>query len=535
MNRIIATISLFILAMPVSAQTYRFEIPKYICNVSLQADASLQIYYEITLSCLPGSDPIDIVDIGFPTGDYDPGSVAAELNGEPLTTIRPSEYISIGVEIPLGDNRITPGESAVLKVSGVNPGMAFRDSSDPSYASTEFSPTWFDASFVSGESNCVITFVFPPGTDSSSVRYHDLPFTDSWISGDGRVVYEWRMTRQMSSAMSIGVSYPASVIEGELSENRGPAYGGGGVNRSFLESACPGMCAIVFPAGFFAMVFFAVRNANRRKLDYLPPKLGVEGTGIKRGLTAPMAAMILELKLDKVSSLILYGLILKGAAELDVPAAGGEGSAKPSIRRRTPEPEGLQEYEKGFLAAMGEGAGGRQAMDPEKLKQVFVGMVRDLKEKMTGFSAKETREYYRSIISKAWGTASAAGTPEAVQVVFDENLQWMMMDPDFDTRVGRLPGTLFLPSGPMRSFGAGHAGAGQGGQTLAQTCARVAGSIESAAGGIVSSFSSIASGVTAVTNPVPVSTGYGGGRSGGGCACACACAGCACACAGGGR
>jgi len=535
--RVLALLSLFSLAIQASAQTYRFEIPKYVCNLSLQEDASLQIGYEITFACLPGSDPIDIVDIGFPTRDYDPGSIAAELDGVPLTTIRPSEYIPIGVEIPLGDGTIMPGNSAVLKVSGVNPGMAFRDSSDPAYASTEFVPTWFDASCVSGESECVITFVFPQGADSSSVRYHSLPFTDSWISGDGRVVYEWRLTRRMSSAMYIGVSYPGSLISGEILDSRSASYGGKEASTSFFDIAVPVICGLVFPIGVLVFVLFFILRAGRNKLDYLPPTIGVEGTGIKRGLTAPMAAMLLELKLEKVAALILYGLVLKRAVEMDVPPAGGRGGAKPSIRRITPEPEELHGYEKGFLEAIGDGADGAPALDSEKLVQVFIDMLKNLRRSMSGFSLKETRKYYRSIISKAWDTASEAGTPEAVQAVFDDDLQWMMMDPDFDKKMDRLPGTMIFPSGRSYSFGSGSVDGGKHGRTLAQACARVAGSIESAAGNVASSFSTIAAHVTSVTNPPPVdsSSGSGGGSGRSSCACACACAGCACACAGGGR
>ncbi len=535
--RFICCLSALYAAGTASAQTYRFEIPKYVCNLSLSSYASLEIYYELTIRCQPGADPIDIVDIGFPTAGYDLESVAAELDGVQLTTIRPSEYIAIGVEIPLGENRIMPGETAVLRVSGVNPGMAFRDSSDPALASTEFSPTWFDPVCLQGQSDCTVTFAFPQGADSLSVRHHELPFTDAWVSDDGRVVYEWRFQRNMSSQYWLGVSYPADLITGEIATAYNPNDGWRPPSRSWFENACPAICGGVFPVGFLLLMFLAIRKGRSRRLEYLPPRLGVEGTGIKRGLTAPMAAMLLELKLDKVSALILYGLVLKGAVDLDIPAAGGEGSARPSMKRNTPEPEGLNEYEKDFLAALKDDSPGRSSMDPDKLRLAFVKMVKELKEKMAGFSAKETREYYRSIISSAWRTAAGAGTPEAVGAVLSDNLQWMMMDDDFDSRLGRLPGTAVFPIPVLHPQGAGRLMTGQGSVNMVQACSRIAGSLESAAGGFVSSFTSLASGVTAVTNPIPVSTTRsGGGRSGGSsCACACACAGCACACAGGGR
>ena len=55
---------------------------------------------------------------------------------------------------------------------------------------------------------------------------------------------------------------------------------------------------------------------KKRKLQYLPPKVSIEGHGIKRGLTAVEAAMLLEQPLDKVLTMILFAVVKKGAAEV---------------------------------------------------------------------------------------------------------------------------------------------------------------------------------------------------------------------------
>ena len=55
---------------------------------------------------------------------------------------------------------------------------------------------------------------------------------------------------------------------------------------------------------------------SRRKRQYLPPKISIEGHGIKRGLTAVEAAILLEEPLDKIMTMILFSVIKKNAAEV---------------------------------------------------------------------------------------------------------------------------------------------------------------------------------------------------------------------------
>ena len=61
------------------------------------------------------------------------------------------------------------------------------------------------------------------------------------------------------------------------------------------------------------IVFFIVRGVIRAsKPKYLPAIAQVEGGGIKRGLTAPESAVILELPLTKVLILVVFGMLEKG-------------------------------------------------------------------------------------------------------------------------------------------------------------------------------------------------------------------------------
>jgi hypothetical protein len=174
---------------------------------------------------------------------------------------------------------------------------------------------------------------------------------------------------------------------------------------------------------------------------------------------------------------------------------------------------------------------------------------------MKGFSRRETIDYYKNIMEKAWQQVEQADTPEVQGQLFDKNLEWTMLDKDYDDRTRRVfQGPVIVPMWWGR-----YDPVWRGGSTATPTSAPVSSRGSSALPGadfaasvvtgvqtfsqkVIGNVGDFTSRVTNVTNPPPKPSSTGGsrgGRSGGGggrsCACACACAGCACACAGGGR
>jgi hypothetical protein len=192
---------------------------------------------------------------------------------------------------------------------------------------------------------------------------------------------------------------------------------------------------------------------------------------------------------------------------------------------------------------------------------MMVALVKSVGEKMKGFSRKETLDYYREIMKRAWEQVEAAATPEVKSQVFDENMEWTMLDKDYDDRTREVfrQGPVFVPIWWPRydpSFGRTAGGAtstvstapstGRAAPSLphlpgADFAASMVTGVQSFSSKVVGNISDFTSSITNITNPPPKppasSSGRSfGGRSGGSsCACACACAGCACACAGGGR
>ncbi|OGO75005.1 MAG: hypothetical protein A3K45_02320 [Chloroflexi bacterium RIFOXYC12_FULL_59_14] len=303
---------------------------------------------------------------------------------------------------------------------------------------------------------------------------------------------------------------------------------------------------------FVGMPIISAVQTQRRKLKYLPPKISIEGHGIKRGLTAVEAAILMEQPLDKVMTMMLFGVIKKGAAQVVT-----RDPLELSFAKEQP-PE-LHQYERDFLKAFGET---KAPARRDLLQGMTITLVRSVSDKMKGFSRKESVEYYKAIMEKAWTQVEADGTPEVKSQKFDENLEWTMLDKDYDDRTRRtFTGPVYVPmwwGGYDPTYSSRPSTPSSSGKSLtsarpvsvptsggsralpgADFAASVVGGVQNFSSKVVGNVSDFTRRVTGVTNPPPkpTSSGRSGGSSSGGhsCACACACAGCACACAGGGR
>ena len=319
-----------------------------------------------------------------------------------------------------------------------------------------------------------------------------------------------------------------------------PAFDLSGLIDVVVNSLGSLLCIGFFIFMFIGLPLIGAIQGQRRKLQYIPPKIGIEGHGIKRGLTAVEAAILMEQPLDKVMTMTLFGVIKKGAASVV--------SRDPlKVQVTDPLPEGLHDYEVGFLTAMQkDDARTRQT----GLQAMMVALVKSVSEKMKGFSRKETQDYYKNIMEQAWTQVEAAQTPEVKGQVIDQNLEWTMLDRNYDDRSRRVfAGPIFVPMWWGRYDPTYHPSLGgataapsmpssRGSSALpgADLAASVVGGVQTFSSKVIGDLNSFTGKVTNVTNPPPPPSrsSYRGG-GGGGCACACACAGCACACAGGGR
>jgi hypothetical protein len=535
------------------AQDYSFSLDQEIVDVWINKDGSVTLEYWFTFTCAAGAHPIDVVDLGLPTGDYKISGISGDVDGTPIDRVD-SDYQGggdHGVAVWLGSGTINPGETGTVHIFVDRVGrMMYEDSDDPAYASTEFSPTWFDGDFAHGTTNLAVYFYLPEGVQPEEPRWHQSPSgwpqsqPDAALTDDGRVVYTWHNPSAAPDRQYIfGASYPRKYVD-ESAIQKGPSA----LEQVFtaIASVFSGCCCnpiFYFIAFFAGIIGLSVWGQRRRKMKYLPPSMKVEGVGIKRGLTAVEAAILLETPLNKVMTMILFGLLKKGAITVldDKPL---------KLEINEPRPEKLRSYEEKFLEAVKKDS----TLSEGRLRKMMIALVKEVNNKMKGFSRKETVTYYKDIVNRAWQQVEGAETPEVKSQRFDEGLEWTMLDDDFDDRVGRTfrTGPVFVPTwwGYYRPWHTRPAVAAAKPSTSSRPstgrvqlptlpgaafAASIVTGVQGTASRIVGNLTGFTGEVTQKTNPPPRPSGRSFGGGGGGCACACACAGCACACAGGGR
>jgi hypothetical protein len=560
---IVLLILVSLLAAPSSAlaQDYLFELVELAVDAYWNSDGSLSLDYLYAFQNDQRGHAIEYVDVALPTTDFDTNTIQAWVNGQPVTDISRSGYQGdgVGVAVGLGQYSIPPGGYGEVRVFIARVGgMLFLDPADDDYASAVLAPARFQRQITTGRTNLTVTFHLPPGVTPEEPRWHESPSgfpeePETWLDEEGRVVYSWNNPEALPyQEYRFGASFPMQYVPDEAVQREDPPGAAPIGMVGFTACLVP---LLIF--GFFGLIIvLSLYSDRKRRLQYLPPKISIEGHGIKRGLTAIEAAILLEQPMDKIMTMILFATIKKNAAEVK--------TKEPlELTVADPLPEDLRPYEADFLKAF-QLPKGRERQ--RALEDTMVGLVKSVAQKMKGFSRRETVEYYRDIQRRAWAEVEAAETPEVKSAKYDEVMEWTMLDRDYERRTRDVfqTGPVFVPvwwgrfdptfgrsttsSGPVSTSGPslprGGPTGSPGGPSMptlpgGSFAASVVGGVQNFSSQVVGSMTDFTSRVTNKTNPVPKSTtrsgGFRGGGGGGGCACACACAGCACACAGGGR
>ncbi len=569
-------ISLFTLPDPASAQDYRYTVSTYEVEAYIEADGTLSLSYYMEFQNAPNGAAIDFIDVGMPTPAFSQSVIEAQVDDLPITKIEDSPYVTYGFALNLEDKAIPPGQSGIVTIwiPGVENVLYEYDEGDrENYASFLFSPNWFDPSGdKTSETEYRMTIILPPDVgDEEGVYYYperwpgDIEPDDiGRTAAEDRVYYSW-FTDQANthSEYRFGAAFPSTyVAEGAIAaeETYSPPdspNGGSGFFSTILSYLSGNFCCVgiglFFAAIFGFSIYQGTMGAKKRKMKYLPPKMKIEGHGIKRGLTAVEAAILMEQPMDKVMTMILFGALKKEAAIV-------KQQDPLTLEVSEPLPEKLHPYEEEFLVSFKAPKNKRRAA----LQKMMVNLVNSVSKKMKGFSRKESIAYYEDIMRRAWKMVEEAETPQVKSEYYDQTLEWTMLDDEYEDRTRRTftGGPVFVPmwwpryspsyresiggSVSTATSGRGSIGKPSGGGSVSlphipgsDFAAGVINGTTGMAAGAIGSLTSFTNGITTRTNPIPVTTrsGSGGFRGGGGssCACACACAGCACACAGGGR
>ncbi len=599
-------------ARPALAQDYSFSVPEMKMLVTAQQDGSVRIVYDITFHNNPGAHVIDVVDIGTPDKRYDLKDIRASVGDWNLSDFRHSTYIDCGFEVHLGGAAIAPGDSGTLHVEFEMPERIYQDTTRSDYASLRITPTWFDPQCLRGKTHLQVAVQLPQSVQPEEVLHQRLNFTSKARTDRGALV-GWDFGRvRVDGPHMVALSFPKRDLKHVVVKTRWQMlrewFAGSTPARLLTAAGFLGLFGFLFfrfsaGTGISVFVIFSAVAVllfilspglqllslplvvvaigvnewclARRRAHYMPPIAQVEGGGIKRGLTAPEAAALLELPLSKVLGLVIFGMLKKGilrqvdadplvvepTEDFRMPdEAKASEKQRGKFYRRAGQRRGIvvHQYEYPFIFLL-------QSNPAKPVSAINFGvLLRLLMERvvrrMRGFDLSDTRAYYRSIVRRAVEQAAAVGDVAQREKAIDRDFEWILMDDDYPTVF-----TRGRPYVPIWCRGAAMAGGQPGGSvpapsapagrtTFGDVSASFAGWAENTMGSLASA---IAPGSLGVTQPsggllnlsgadrvtgeffqalaeAAQSSGSGGG-GGGGCACACAGCACACACAGGGR
>jgi hypothetical protein len=517
----------FLLAMAslASAQNLEYHLDQEAVTAWIRSDGSIDLLYNITISVDVGQ--INYVTIGQPKGDFTISN-GIDQYGNSLQVTDTSSGGSYTVEAKLA-NTLLQGQTVQFAVITNVAGMVYED--NQTNVGMELIPSWYPVTI----SDLRVLIVLPQGVNTNTVGTN-VNWDNTVPQNDGSWGIFWERTGlSPNQQYTFGVSFPKGYT----------SYVG---KQNFLNQYLPSILAVIFIL-VIGIIIFAIA----RKKAYLNPIVSMETLGVRRGLTAVEASYLLDVKPPMIVTEILYGLLQKRAVWIE--------SAKPSVKirimddfkdKRGPPSEQLRYYEIDFLNALkGDGT-----LDEEKLAKTVMFLRDTVEEKMHGYQRKDTVDYYRQIVDKAWKQVEGAGTSELASNAYNEQLLWLFLDPNYKGRTETAFRTNPFAPSPLwfwywYGYGLYHphptytpnipAPAQSAKPPVipgAEFANNIATSVEKTSNGIVVNLEKFSKSILpfapqkASTEPVHHDANCVCACHA--CACACACVSCACACAGGG-
>jgi hypothetical protein len=556
---IILTNPLLIAAIPNSAIThtrsntvnrtspldYDFKLVNETVHVHPNADASVLINYTIEFENY-GSD-FDYIDIGFPNNYYDLSSVKAywALEGhsfEELTSINPSSVIEIGVEIyvPLS-KRPGYGERGTLIVWGTNPHMIYQDTAHSGYVGYEFIPTWYDPDYCRYTDWLSVHLHFPNTFYNGTLAYYHYTEPDRYYYDSNTLVYVWEYSSHTPTILQHGISFP-------YDETYITTYYTAGFEEFWGTWGDIIIIIIIFIFFLTCCIFIGMKTKTSakairlRRTKYLPPAVKVEALGIRRGLTVVEAAILSEVPLQRVFTMIVFGLLKKDLISISRAKTGNKPTfqMKEENIAKAASTRTFHYYERLFLKAISSSGN----LYKDKIQAMLKTLIKTTARKLEGYSRADTIVYYQRMMTKAWEEINLATTPEAQASALNEYAEWLLLDPAYEERLQQHT-TYYAPTwyywwvwsshphtypGPRPTLGVPLATP----ISITNFANVTVLATQNFANTVVTGFQNLANQIATAFRPPPPPPRRStfSGRS---CACACACASCACACAGGGR
>ncbi len=516
----------------VSAQNRIYDFSHEWAQIFINQDGTIDLTYNVTLTLSSGDD-INFVRLGQPKGDFTIGE-AADQYGHKLETSDSSSGNNYQVQVNLYQS-LTAGNTIWFTVTTNVAGMIYNDTQNQGNYGLQFAPQWMQEVTVS---DVRVQIVLPPNVAVNEVKTLPDKFWNNTSTVEGRTAVFWQIpVLQPNEKYLLGVSFPASALP-----NYSPTQSSGGFG---LET----IALIVLP--IIALIVIVVVVQLARKSSYSSPKVSMETLGIRRGLTAVEASYLLGMKPTQIVTEILYSLLQKRAVWVESASPSLKLRVMPDFKNKTGTEENpLRYYEIDFLHALkGDGV-----LDEEKLAHTVVFLRETLEQKLRGYSRRDTVDYYRKIVTKAWLQVEQAGTVDLASKAFDEQLLWLMLDPNYRTRTETaFRDRTFAPSPLWLWYWYGYSHytpnptykpnintPTQAAKTPiipgAEFANNIATAVEKTSSNIVTDIEKFANAIIPAheASHTPARHDANCVCACHACACACACVSCACACAGGG-
>jgi hypothetical protein len=517
----------------VSAQDRVYTFDHEWTQIFINQDGTIDLTYNVTLTLTSG-DAINYVQLGQPKGDFTIGE-AMDQYGHQLQKKDSSSGSNYQVQVTLYQP-LTAGNTIWFTVTTNVAGMIYNDTQNAGNYGMQFAPQWMPVPI----NDVRVQIVLPQNVAINEVKTLPDKFWNSTSTIEGRTAVFWQIpVLQPNEQYLLGVSFPASSLP-----NYNPTQPSGGLG---LET----IALIVLPIIALIVIIGVVQVARKNK--YSSPKVSMETLGIRRGLTAVEASYLLDMKPTQIVTEILYSLLQKRAVWVESTNPALKLRIMPTFENKTGTDENpLRYYEIDFLHAVKDDG----TLDEEKLAHTVMFLRDTVEQKLRGHSRRDTVDYYRKIVTKAWSQVEQAGTVELSSKAYDEQLLWLLLDPNYSSRTETtFHDRPFQPSpfwfwywygyshyNPHPTYTPNVDAPAQAAKPPqipgAQFADNIATAVEKTSSNIVTDLEKFANAILPIqpqkASHTPARHDAGCVCACAACACACACVSCACACAGGG-
>ncbi len=406
--------AIFILMMFVgtAAAQRQYHLEHEWAKIWINQDGTIDLLYDISIT-LDSGDDINYVLIGQPQRDFTIGT-AMDQYGHTLATSDASSGSDYKVQVNLYEP-LKAGQTVRFNLTTNVARMIYDDEpQNPGNVGMEFIPTWWEEASVL---DLRVLIVLPSNVTVDMVK--TSVDWDNVLTEDGRLAIYWeRQNLSLNQQYDFGVSFPKEYVQSYETKPTGVV--------AFLQQYGPALLILGVSVGVIGAVVYVAR-----KRQYLTPAISMETLGIRHGLTAVEASYLLDVKPTEIVTEILYSLLRKRAIWVESTAPALKLKVMHPFRGKTVTPETpLRYYEIDFLNAIKENG----ILDEEKLAQTIMFLRDTVEEKLRGYCRRDTIDYYRKIVAKAWEQVEQAGTPELASKAYDEQLLWLFLDPNYQSR-----------------------------------------------------------------------------------------------------